>query len=658
MKLYLGSDIIKRFPEYTMYTIVARGIENTSVPDELKALLAKAVSGVRGTVGSDYKAYPRIDSWRAAFAEFGSDPDEYPPSVQHLVEMALDDQSISHQTPIVALLNYISLKYLVPCGADDLSRVSGDFGVRVSQGNEIYVPIGTSEIESPEPGEVIYGDARTVMARRWVWKQGEHTKVTPETRDVTINIDILPPATRAEGEAAVQELMALVQRFCGGQVEYNVLDARRPDAEVAPASAASPQQNVYDILELRGYLRRSSDRDGVRALLAEPATIYQGFDPTAESLHIGHLLSLMIFRYLQQAGHRMLFLVGGGTGQVGDPTDKSKSRKVLTQEVVDHNLASLREQVQHMGLVDFENDRPGQPRAEMVNNADWLNMPLFEYLREAALHFSVNRMVKMETFQQRLDSQEHLSLFEFLYPTLQGYDFFYLYQKEGCRLQLGGDDQWTNILSGMSLIKSQLGEDAYAITVGLLLDSTGSKMGKTSAGEAIWLDAERTSPFDFYQYWVNRPDDELHRNLRLFTFLPLGEIDQIVAGDPRDAQRRLAYEVTKVVHGEQAADGARTDALKAFGVASGLPQDIPTFTVLDRDLDAGLALIDAVAMSEDVSSNGAARRLIQQGGVRVNDVKETELDRVLGAEDVDTVDGQRVILIRYGRRKFMKLLVE
>jgi tyrosyl-tRNA synthetase len=658
MKLYLAPEIVERFPGYTMYTVVAKGIDNTAVPAELVELLAQATESARAKVGDAPKSHPRIASWRAAFESFGADPDEYPPSVQHLAEMAQAGEHISQQTPIVALLNLISLKYLVPCGADDLALVSGDFGVRISQGNEIYVPIGTSEIESPDAGEVIYGDARKVMARRWIWRQGEHTKVTEATRDVTINVDILPPASREQGEAAVAELVELVQRFCGGEVGYNVLSADQIQANVEPSGAPQRSTNVYDVLEERGYLRRTSDRDGVRQLLSQPTTIYQGFDPTGESLHIGHLLSLMIFRYLQRAGHRMLFLVGGGTGQVGDPTGKTKSRSVLTEEVIAHNMACIREQVQAMGLADFENDAPGRPKATMVNNADWLNMSFFDFLREVALYFSVNRMIKMETFMARLEAQEHLSLFEFMYPTMQGYDFYHLFVNEGCRLQLGGDDQWTNILSGMTLIKSKLGEDAYAMTVGLLLDSTGGKMGKTSAGEAIWLDASRTSPFQFYQYWVSQPDTDLHRSFRVFTFLPLAEIDAIVAGDPRQAQQRLAFEVTKVVHGEEAAKGAQNDARKAFGAAAGLPDDIPTVGLSAADLEAGLLLIDAVVLAEDVSSKGAARRLIQQGGVRINDVKADDLNRSITLQDADEVDGQRVVFIRYGKRKFIKIVVE
>lgn len=657
MKLYLAPEIIKHFPAYTMYTVVAKGIDNGDMPDELLALLDGAVQDVREQFADQsYLDHPRIASWRKAFRSFGTDPDAYPPSVQHLVEAAVNGEPIACSTPVVAILNYISLKYLVPCGADDLSQVEGDFGVRYASGNEIYVPINSSDIEQPDPGEIIYGDRRKVMARRWVWRQGEHTKVRDDTTAITVNVDILPPATTEEGQAAVEELMSLLSRFCGAEAVYNVLNAAHPEETVDGVEAVETE-NVYDVLEMRGYLRRTSDRDGVRTLLNQPTTIYQGFDPTGTSLHIGHLLSLMIFHYLQQAGHQMIFLMGGGTAQVGDPTGKTKSRQVLTTEVIEQNLEAIRRQVQAIGLVEFQANQPGVPKAEMVNNGDWLNMPLFEFMREVALHFSVNRMVKMDTFDRRLNDQSHLSLFEFLYPTLQGYDFYHLHKTRGCKLQLGGDDQWTNILSGMELISHQVGEQAYAMTVGLLLDSSGQKMGKTSAGEAVWLDAERTSPFDFYQYWRTRPDEELHRNFRLFTFLPLDEIDAIVAGDPRQAQQRLAFEITKVVHGEEAARTAEVDAAKIFGNASGLPEDLPTFGLSEAEL-IDLSLIDVVAMAEDVRSKGAARRLIQQGAVRINDAKETDINRALTVDDIDTVEGQRVVLVRYGKQKFLRLDIE
>jgi len=658
MKLYLAPEITAKFPDYVMYTVVARDINNNVDAAELVSLLGEAAASARQATGGDPKAHPRIASWREAFRSFGADPDEHLPAIQSLVQAALEGRHLPHAVPVVALSNYISLKYLLPSGADDLTHVVGDFGIRAAQGDEIYVPLGSSEVEPPDPGEVIYADQRKVMCRRWTWLQGEHTKVTRQTRDVTINIDVLPPATREEGERAVQELIALLRRFCGGEITYNVLDRSHRQEEVPAPPARDGAENVYDVLEMRGYIRRTSDREGVRALLSQPATIYQGFDPTADSLHIGHLLSLMVFRYLQRAGHRMIFLIGGGTGQVGDPTGKTKSRRVMTNEEIERNKVAIQQQVQEMGLADFESSRPGQPKALMLNNAAWLNMPLFTYLREVALHFSVNRMLRMETFAQRLANQGHLSLFEFLYPTMQGFDFYHFFREYGCRLQLGGDDQWTNILAGMDLIGHKLGEQVYAMTFSLLLDASGAKMGKTAEGEAIWLNAKRTTPFAFYQYWVNRPDPELRRNFRLFTFLPLDEINDIVAGDPRIAQHRLAYEVTMIVHGAEAAKQAQEDAHRAFGPKAGLPEDVPTVTATEAALGVGLPLINVIAEAEDVSSRSQARQLIKQGAVRINDVKETDLRRLLTSDDLVVMGGQQAILIRYRKGRVLKVVIE
>jgi tyrosyl-tRNA synthetase len=659
MKLYLAPEIVKRFPDYIMFTVVAKGINNDQDCDELRTALAGLLAQVKGGALANPTTHPRIASWRQAFRDFGADPDQYLPSTQNLLQMAADGREIPYYNPVVTLSNYISLKYLAPSGADDLDQVVGDFGIRLSRGDEIYAPIGGNEVEPVAPGQVVYADERKIMCHRWVWRQGEHTKVTRQTRNITMNIDILPPATREEGERAAQELVALLKKYVGGEVSYNVLDRSHTQEEVAMPPAEERFDNVYDLLEMRGYIRRTSDRENVRALLGQPPlTIYQGFDPTADSLHIGHLLSLMVFRYLQNAGHRMIFLHGAGTAQVGDPTGKTKSRRVMEAGDIERNRVAIQKQVQGIGMVDFENDAPGKPKASMPNNADWLNIPFFTYLREVALHFTVNKMIRMETFEQRLNAQEHLSLFEFLYPTLQGYDFLHLYKTQNCRLQMGGDDQWTNILSGVELVDRSLGQSVYAMTFGLLLDASGQKMGKTAEGEAIWLNSQRTTPFAFYQYWVNSTDSDLRKLFRLFTFLPLGEIEQIVGGDPRAAQHRLAYEVTKIVHGEEAAKQAQTDAQKAFGAGAGLPDNVPTVTLTSAQLAAGVSLVDVIVQAADVSSKSEARRLIQQGAVRVNDAKESALERRLGISDALTVGDQRAIVIRYRKSAILKVIVE
>ncbi len=411
--------------------------------------------------------------------------------------------------------------------------------------------------------------------------------------------------------------------------------------------------NVFDTLQARGYIKRTSDDQAVRELLGSPpVTLYQGFDPTAASLHIGHYLGLMAFHYLQQAGHRMIFLLGGGTGIVGDPSGQSESRRKMTREEIQANGEALKRQVQNIGLVDFEN---GNPSALLLNNADWLDMPLFQYLEQVAPHFSVNVMVKQDTFARRLNDQKNLSLFEFMYPTLQGYDFLYQFDHYHCRIQVGGDDQWGNLVAGLDLIQNVRHERAHVLSFPLLLDRAGQKIGKTTGGRAIWLDSGQTSPFEFYQYWVNSPDDDQERNFRLLTFVPLDEIDQMLAGDRRAAARRLAFEITRIVHGEAAARQAEADSQKAFGEA-GLPEDVPTIQISAAQAAEGAPLIDLLVKA-GLRSRGEARRLIEGGGVQVNGARVEDPRRALGLADLLEADGQRAALVRYGKGKIVKVMI-
>lgn len=413
--------------------------------------------------------------------------------------------------------------------------------------------------------------------------------------------------------------------------------------------------NVFQVLRERGYIAQTSDDAAVEQLLSDRTTLYEGFDPTSDSLTIGHLVSLMAMHHLQQAGHRILFVLGGFTAIVGDPTGKMETRPFLTPEQVRANGEAIRRQVQRLGLVDFEH--PENP-ALLLNNFDWLQMPLSEYLLNAARHFSVNRLLTHETYQERLARQEHLSLMEFLYSTLQGYDFLHLYRTYGCRLQVGGNDQWRNILDGVALIQHVLGEQAYALTFNLLLDPSGQKMGKTSSGVRVWLDPNRTSPFEYYQYWVNSPDQDLERNLKLFTFLPLEEIATILKGHPREAQHRLAFEATKIVHGEEAAQRAQADSRAAFGSQAALPKEVPTLSLSEDRLAEGVTLVAALADSGVLKSRGEARRLIQQGGVRLWEERVSDVDRVFTPNDFRLVEGTHAALVRAGKGKVLKVVLK
>ena len=719
MRTYLSPEFLAKFPGYMRFVVVARGVDNRRQHDNVVQLLEKAARSVRDRKDlAEPAVHPRISSWSEAFRAFGADPDESIPSVQALVtrarreDLSQDEEIFAYHNTVVALSNHISMKYLVPSGADDLVLVHGDFGLRLASGNELFVPMGSNDIEPPKQGEVVLADKRKVMCRRWVWKQGTHTMVTKSSRDIAVNVDVLPPVTREEGEQIAQELSDLLRRFCGGKVSVHILDKDHPVAELGTFETAF-EETVYDTLELRGYIQRTSDRLEVRRLLSEGrivrdgrvavegTTVYQGFDPTKPSLHVGHLMSLMVFHYLQQAGIRMIFILGGGTAQVGDPSLRSEGRKMITTEEVARNAAAVKAQVQGMGLVNFDEQEvpSGKPAAMMLDNSAWLHMDLLEFLRDVTPYFSVNRMIKREDFDRRLFGKseamdresfmeqleahfaandtimrddfrqlfpqgpvEGLSLFEFNYTALQGYDYLYLYDKYDCVIQMGGNDQWMNILDGMELIRRALDEaSAYAMVFPLLVDRSGQKMGKTSEGETIWLAAEgeySTSPFDFYQYWLRCPDEDLERNFKLFTFLQLDEIGQILEGHPRDAQHRLAFEVTKIVHGETTALQVQKDAQRVFGDEGGIPEEVPFVVVRPSDVTAGLLVRDVLADSESLPSKSEARRRIQQGGVRLNDVKLSDVDHPLVLEDFLEAAGEKAALLRYGKGKILKMILQ
>jgi len=405
--------------------------------------------------------------------------------------------------------------------------------------------------------------------------------------------------------------------------------------------------NVYDVLESRGFIAQVTDRDAVRELLGKPgATFYIGFDPTADSLHVGHFLQLVVMAHMQRAGHRPIALLGTGTAMVGDPSGKTDMRKMLTQEQILHNAGCFRSQMAR--LVDFTDGR-----ALMPDNAEWLlKLNYVEFLREIGSCFSVNRMLAAECFKSRLETG--LSFLEFNYMPMQSYDFLHLFRTYGCRLQLGGDDQWSNILGGTELIRKKEGVDAFGLTFKLLTTSEGKKMGKTEKG-AVWLDPEKTSPFDFYQYWRNIDDADVANCLRLLTFLPLEEIAALT--DRRDesinqAKKVLAREVTALVHGDEKADEARRLAEDLFekGGRSGA---MPTTTWSADELAKGVPLVDLLVATGLAPSKGEARRLVQQGGVFVNEIAAADATRAVGTADL--ADGE--IVLRKGKKSWHRIVV-
>lgn len=404
---------------------------------------------------------------------------------------------------------------------------------------------------------------------------------------------------------------------------------------------------LYDELVARGLIAQVTDEDEIKELINNgKATFYIGFDPTADSLHVGHFMALCLMKRLQMAGNKPIALIGGGTAMIGDPSGRSDMRQMMTTETINHNVECFKKQMSR--FIDFSNDK-----ALLVNNADWLmDLNYIEILREVGAHFSVNRMLSHECYKQRME--RGLTFLEFNYMIMQSYDFFELFQKYGCNMQFGGDDQWANMLGGTELIRRKLGKDAYAMTINLLLNSEGKKMGKTQSG-AVWLDPNKTSPFDFYQYWRNVADSDVLKCIRMLTFLPLEEIDAMEKWEGsqlNQAKEILAFELTKLVHGEEEANKAQ-EAAKALFAGGGMTANMPTVEVseddfAERDMDIMAVLVKA-GLCE---SRSDARRAVQQGGVTVDGEKVSD---IATSYKLDDFDGEGKIVKR-GKKKFAKVI--
>lgn len=407
-------------------------------------------------------------------------------------------------------------------------------------------------------------------------------------------------------------------------------------------------RNIYDILEERGYIAQVTHPEEVREQLGKPGVVfYIGFDPTADSLHAGHFIQLMIMAHMQRAGHIPIALMGGGTGLIGDPSGRTDLRKMLTPEGVQHNVDCIAKQMSR--LLDFS-----EGKAILENNADWLaKLNYIDFLREVGTCFSVNRMLTAECYKKRLEVG--LTFLEFNYMLMQGYDFYVLHQKHNCRFELGGDDQWSNILAGVDLIRRKTGKEAYGLTFQLLTNSEGQKMGKTAKG-ALWLDAEKCPPFEFYQYWRNVGDADVCRCLRLVTFVPMDEIreyEKLEGAQLNEAKKRLAYEVTKLVHGEEIAAQCKKQAEELFE-RGGRSDSMDTTTLKRADVEAGLSLLDSLLAVGLIPSKGEGRRLIQQGGVSLNDVAVNDFARQWTAEDFASGEA----IVRKGKKKYYRFLLE
>jgi len=406
---------------------------------------------------------------------------------------------------------------------------------------------------------------------------------------------------------------------------------------------------VYEELVARGLIAQVTDEEEIRELVnSGKAVFYIGFDPTADSLHVGHFMALCLMKRLQLAGNKPIALVGGGTGMIGDPSGRTDMRKMLTKEDIEHNCECFKKQMSK--FIDFSDGK-----ALMVNNADWLlNLNYVELLREVGACFSVNNMLRAECYKQRME--KGLSFLEFNYMIMQSYDFYALYQKYGCNMQFGGDDQWSNMLGGTELIRRKLGKDAYAMTINLLLNSEGKKMGKTQSG-AVWLDAEKTSPYDFYQYWRNVDDADVIKCLKMLTFLPLEEIDELAklqGSELNKAKEILAHELTELIHGKEEADKAQEAARALFGKGQNT-DNMPSTELTSDDLtDGEIGILDLLSKCGLIPSKKEGRRLIEQGGITLNDEKVNDVYKKLTSADF--ADGFAVI--KKGKKVFHKAILK
>lgn len=407
---------------------------------------------------------------------------------------------------------------------------------------------------------------------------------------------------------------------------------------------------LYDELVARGLIAQVTDEKEIKELINNgKATFYIGFDPTADSLHVGHFMALCLMKRLQMAGNKPIALIGGGTAMIGDPSGRTDMRQMMTVETIDHNVECFKKQMSR--FIEF-----GEGKAMLVNNADWLtDLNYMEVLRDIGPHFTVNRMLAAECYKQRME--KGLSFLEFNYMIMQSFDFYTLYQKYGCNMEFGGDDQWSNMLGGTELIRRKLGKDAYAMTINLLLNSEGKKMGKTQSG-AVWLDPDKTSPFDFFQYWRNVSDADVLKCLRMLTFLPLEQIDEMDKWEGsklNEAKEILAFELTKLVHGEEEANKAKEVARALFaGVGNISQMPVTELSGEDFDEDGNIGILTLLVKAGLASSNGEARRNVQQGGVSVDGEKVTEPKSIINKDNI-TEDG---IMLKRGKKKFMKIVVK
>ncbi|WP_027128501.1 tyrosine--tRNA ligase [Fusobacterium perfoetens] len=406
--------------------------------------------------------------------------------------------------------------------------------------------------------------------------------------------------------------------------------------------------NVYDVLKERGYLKQFTDEEAIKKLLGEEkVTFYIGFDPTADSLHVGHFIAMMFMAHMQKFGHRPIALIGGGTAMIGDPSGRTDMRQMMTKETIAHNVSCIKKQMEK--FIDFTDGK-----AILANNGDWLlDLNYIEFIRDIGSLFSVNRMLSAECFKTRMENGG-LSFLEFNYMLMQGYDFYVLNQKYNCKMQLGGDDQWSNIIAGINIIRKKKQEEAYGMTCTLLTNSEGKKMGKTAKG-ALWLDPKKTTPYEFYQYWRNVDDADVEKCLSLLTFIPMDEVKRLSSlkdAEINKAKVVLAYEITKMIHGEDEAEKAKLASEALFGSGNNM-ENVPTKEITEKQL--GVELTEFLSVNKVLKNKSEGRRLIEQNGMSVNDEKITDVKFMITK---DLFEEKEYIIVKMGKKRFLKIVLK
>ncbi len=671
MKLFIDLALAARHPDYRMITVVATGVDNTGTDDELQRRLSEVSESIRQRPDlADLDNNPRIEAWRRAFEDFGADPAETKPSLEALLHRILAGQEIPFVSKAVAISNIVSLGHLLPSGGDDLTAIEGDFGLRYARGLEPFHAITDDEESHPEPGEVIYVDQQKVLCRRWIWRQGEATALTPQSTQIAVNVDVMPPATLEEGMAAAQEVAGLLRQHCGAETEILVIGGETQSVPLPHRTIAMitgerlKDDSIRRLLDERGselsesgdmadwsikdlFLRGNVERIVVedelvpRLMKGERIKIYQGFDPTSTRLHVGHYVGFRTLRWFQVQGHHVIFLIGDATAMIGDPTGRSEERTMLTQEQVAVNMESYKEQA---GMILEFGDEAANP-VEVVRNSQWLfSMDLSQVLKLMS-QITAQRLLERDMFQVRMKKGEPLGYVETIYPLLQGYDSVEM-QVDA---EVGGRDQLFNMLVGRDLCRSLLDRDKHVLTTPLLPGSDGRKMSKTY-GNTIDL---RATPFELYDGIMRVHDELILTYARLLTDLSWPELARLegeLAGDPMAVKERVALELATSFHGEEAALQAQREYVRVRREGS-IPKDMDVARIPSSPED-GL-LLDYLAAAEPAvaASKGELKRLIRQGGLTLGDDRVSDLGTRVAPGDLD---GK---VLRLGKKRFFRLTV-